>query len=86
MPTPDELRAFVRRDWDLVAEEKLRFRAERFREGGPAASRAVALRLRERWSGLHPGDPAPARREADLSDHIALNRKLDKTAGVVAGR
>jgi hypothetical protein len=76
--SPEALRAFVRRRWDLVEREKREFVAERFRAGGPAASRAVAERLLQRWQSLHPNAPTAEMRAADLAAHVALKRKLDR--------
>jgi hypothetical protein len=86
MPTAKEIRAYARRRWDLVATEKLRFGAERFRRGGPQAALAAASRLAERWAELHPGGPTPASRQADFEHHVALKGKLDQTRHVLAGR
>ncbi len=83
---PEDARAFVQRRWDLVEREKRRFRADRYRTGGPAASRAAALRLLRRWKALGLADSNVAeRREADLASHVALKQKLDR-AGDALGR
>ncbi|MBX3130436.1 MAG: hypothetical protein KF718_27200 [Polyangiaceae bacterium] len=86
MPTAEELRAYARRRWDLVAAEKLRHGAERYRRGGPQAALAAARHLAERWSELHPEGPTPASRQADFEHHVALKVKLDRTRHVLAGR
>jgi hypothetical protein len=78
----DALRAFAERHWDRVQAEKRRFVVERYQRGGAEAARAVAQRLRERWKALHPEAPLPSMRAADLRAHVALKRKLDRTADV----
>jgi len=77
---PEDLRAFAQRRWDLVEREKTRFRVERFRQGGPAASFAAARGLRERFRRLHPAGPSAEDRKADLDSHVALKATLDRAA------
>ncbi len=86
MPTREAIRAYRDRRWDLVAREKRRFAAERYRRGGPEAALEAAARLRARWAELHPEGPAPESRAADLEHHVGLKRKLDRARHVVAGR
>ena len=76
---PDALRAYARRRWDLVAREDHRFRAERYRTGGPQAGHQTAARLLAHWRAIRPGGADPERREKDLAAHIALRRQLDRT-------
>jgi hypothetical protein len=77
---PEHLRAFAARRWDLVADEKRTFVANRYRVHGPAANRETALRLRERWVELHPEGPSAEAREDDLAHHVAFKEKLDRAA------
>ena len=79
------LRAFANRRWDLVARHKRTFVAERYREGGPDASRRAAQRLLQRWRALHP-EHRSEMRAADLQAHVALKQKLDATSGDAHGR
>ena len=84
--SPEALREFAQRRWDLVERAKREFAAARYRAEGPAASRAAAQRLLQKWQALHPEGPVPAMRAADLADHVALKRKLDQTANAVFRR
>lgn len=85
-PTREQLRAFAARRWDLVADEKLAFLADRYRREGAAGSRRAAHGMARRWASLHPDGPTAEARRADLEHHIALKRKLDATAHVVGRR
>ena len=85
-PTREQLRAFAARRWDLVADEKLAFLADRYRREGAAGSRRAAQGIARRWASLHPGGPTAEARQDDLEHHIALKRKLDATAHVVGRR
>ena len=77
---PDAIREFSQRRWDLVAREKTRARAERYRRGGPAACVAAAADLRERWRRLHPEGPSPTARARDYAHQVELARRLDDIA------
>ena len=79
-PTREQLRAFAARRWDLVADEKLSFVADRYRAGGSDAGRKAAQALSQRWSRLHPGSPSPEARQRDLEHHVAMKKKLDLVA------
>ena len=81
----DDLRAYAARRWDLVEQQKDRWRAERFRQGGPAATLAVSVALRERWRRLG-GRSSDAQRQVDLAHHLELRRKLEQVSGVVGDR
>lgn len=76
-----DLRAYAARRWDLVEGEKDFWRAQRYRQHGPAATLAAALALRERWRRIH-GAPSEARRAADFAHHVELKRKLESVSGV----
>lgn len=86
MPDGEQLRAFANRRWDLVADEKVSFVAERYRAGGSKASRMAAGRLARRWARLHPGGPSAEAREDDLEHHIVLKQKLDCAVHVLGRR
>lgn len=83
---PSDIRAFLNRRWDLVQREKLRFLADRYREGGAAASRAAALRLLARFRALHPGPPVKERRAADFASHMALKKLFKQTSDAFTRR
>jgi hypothetical protein len=82
-PSPEQLRAFAGRRWDLVADEKLAFLADRYRRGGSKGSREAAQRMAQHRAKLHPEGPSPQSRDEDLTHHIELKRKLDATAHVI---
>ena len=71
-----DLRAYASRRWDLVEQEKDRWRAHRYRQDGPAATLLASLRLRLRWRQEH-GEPTAERRDQDFAHHVELKRKLD---------
>jgi hypothetical protein len=79
--TPDDIRAFVNREWDAVAASKTAYWAERFRRDGwqPAwqASDALLLDMRR----IRPDYPNERERAIDFAAHLALRDKLDRTAG-----
>ena len=81
-----DLRAFAHRRWDLIDREKLGFLADRFRRGGPAAARAAAIRLLQRWRRLNPDTVSPERRADDFTSHVALKRQLDRASDGLRGR
>lgn len=85
-PTPEQLRAFAARRWDLVADEKLSFIAARYRAEGPDASRKAARCLEQRWAMLHPGGPSPEARQQDFEHHVAMKQTLDRAAHAVTRR
>ena len=85
-PSREQLRAFAARRWDLVADEKLAFLADRYRREGAKGSREAAHSMARQWAKLHPDGPTPEARRNDLEDHIALKRKLDATAHVIGRR
>ena len=85
-PSREQLRAFAARRWDLVADEKLAFLADRYRREGAAGSREAAHSMARQWAKLHPEGPTPEARRDDLEHHIALKKKLDATAHVIGRR
>jgi hypothetical protein len=85
-PSREQLRAFAARRWDLVADEKLAFLADRYRREGAAGSREAAHSMARQWAKLHPAGPTPEARRDDLEHHIALKKKLDATAHVIGRR
>jgi hypothetical protein len=83
---PKDLRAFVGRRWDLVEKEKLRYVADRYKKGGPAAARLAAQRLFQRWRTLHPEVIDTETRSDDLAAHVALKSQLDQAGDAIRGR
>lgn len=84
--TPDEVRAFVHRDWEAVAASKLAYWAGRFRDDGwlPAWNAADAL-LRDVRRAC-PGYPTEAERALDFAAHVTLRDRLDRAADALTRR
>jgi hypothetical protein len=72
----DDIRAFARREWGLVAAAKRRYWIERKRALSPAEALAVAERLRLHVRALRPDWPSPAERAADLEAHARVSGSL----------
>lgn len=83
---PEDVRAFVQRDWDAVAASKIAYWADRFRQEGwrPAWNAADALLVDMRR--LRPDYPDDDERTLDFSAHVTLRSRLDRAADAFAGR
>jgi hypothetical protein len=64
-----DIRAFARRDWASLEDEKARFWAHRKSTMSPSEALAVADDLRAHAQALKPDWPDPAERAADLALH-----------------
>jgi hypothetical protein len=82
----EDVRAFVQRDRRSVEASKLRFWIERFRAEGWRATFDAGQALLEHARSLDPAFPSPRQRRNDLRHHLRLRRRLDRVAGVLAGR
>ena len=76
----DELRAYVRRDWRLLAEVKHEFWTNRRRRMHPVEALRIADDLRAQARAVHPDWPTPADRAADLASHVRLTEILRRAA------
>ena len=73
---PEDVRAYLGRDWEAVADEKDRFwKAQRERLGVGWAFE-VADDLRRQVLALRPGWPSPEEREADIAVHALVSASL----------
>jgi hypothetical protein len=84
--TPDDVRAFVHRDWDALAASKTAYWAERFQNDGwqPAWQAADALLLEMRRA--RPDYPDEQERTLDFSAHLVLRSRLDRAADAFSRR
>jgi hypothetical protein len=84
--SPDDVRAFVRRDWDAIAAVKSAYWTGRFQQEGwlPAWTAADEL-----WADLRrarPDYPNDDERAQDLAAHRLLCRRLDRAADAFPSR
>lgn len=73
---PEDLRAFVDRDWERVAAAKRSRWSARRRELGPAEGFRLAAELYEHVRHTRPDWPDRRSRLADLEHHIKLSELL----------
>jgi hypothetical protein len=73
---PADIRAFVDRDWALIAQAKEDQWLEQKRSLTPSAAIALAAGLYQYAKALKPDWPDPAEREADLASHIRMAELL----------
>jgi kynurenine formamidase len=73
---PEDVRAFVDRDWDRIRAHKRRVWAELRRSHGPGVGVEVAERLRQEVLRRHGSDGLDAGRAEDLARHVRVHRAL----------
>jgi hypothetical protein len=78
----DDVRAYARRRWEMVAALKHEHWARERAARGPAATFEVSQALWAHVRQLHPDWPSVEERRADLAHHVALKRAIDRAAGV----
>jgi hypothetical protein len=78
--------AFVSRDWHTLAESKVAYWADRFRQDGwrPAWNASDALLLDMRRA--RPGFPTQHDRDLDFDAHLKLRDRLDRAAHALTRR
>jgi transposase len=74
----DDLRRFVDRDWAALAASKAAYWAGLPRRDRPTWTAGQALLAHAR--AVRHDFPAPADRQRDLDDHLALCERLDRVA------
>ena len=84
-PSPDEVRAFARRRWDLREDEKQALAAEQYRRDPVGHVRSIEA-LRQHVRAVRPEWPTEDDLARDHADHVELKRKLDRAAVVFARR
>jgi hypothetical protein len=71
-----DLLAFARRDWSLVAEAKTKFWQDRKRDHAPDDILAVGEQLRQHARSVRPDWPSDSERAADLAVHLRVTGAL----------
>ncbi|HWB18247.1 MAG TPA: hypothetical protein VG538_17720 [Vicinamibacterales bacterium] len=84
--TPDDIRAFVNRDWDAVVASKTAYWAERFQREGWQPAWEAAQVLRAEMRRVRPDYPNERERALDFAAHLALRDKLDRAASAFSRR
>jgi hypothetical protein len=84
--TPDDIRAFVNRDWDAVAASKTAYWAKRFQREGWQPAWEAAQVLRAEMRRVRPDYPNERERALDFAAHLALRDKLDRAASAFSRR
>jgi hypothetical protein len=77
---PEDIRAYVDRDWQAVADAKIAYWAERKRLGSPAESLQIGDALLDWVKTLHPDWPTEEDRVRDLDTHLRVSRALQSVA------
>lgn len=72
----NDLIAFARRDWSLVAEAKSEFWRSRKRNLTPAEILAIGDQLRRHVLALRPDWPSDTERAADVAAHLRVTEAL----------
>ena len=72
----EDVRAYLGRDWEAVAELKDRFWLEQRRLHGVAGAWKVADELRRAVLALRPTWPSEEDREDDLTVHVRMSEAL----------
>jgi hypothetical protein len=83
---PEDIRAFVQRDWALLERSKEEQRAESYRTLGWRASRKLALSLYDHALRVAPGFPSAEAQAEDLEQHFRLKQLLDRAAHAFTSR
>jgi hypothetical protein len=73
-----EIRAYLARDWQAIADEKDRFWLEQRRRRGVAWGFEVADALRREVLALRPEWPSPDERNADRAVHERVSASLQR--------
>jgi hypothetical protein len=78
---PEDVRAYVRRNWRAVEMRKREHWARELAARGSRATFQASQVLWEHMRRVRPDWPSPDERRADLAHHVALKRALDLAAG-----
>jgi hypothetical protein len=84
--SPDDVRAFLRRDWDAVAASKRAYWAERFDADGPSATWEASNALLIDVQQMHADWPTSEQRADDYSHHERVCERLDRAAHAFSRR
>jgi hypothetical protein len=77
----DDLRAYARRPWHLLAALERDHWAREMAARGPLVTLEVSQGLWTHMRSVRPDWPTEADRRADLTHHVALKRAIDRAAG-----
>ena len=80
MASADELRAYVRRDWRLLAQTKRELWAARRRRMRAVEALRIGDALRAQVRAVRPDWPTSADRKADIASHMRLTEILRRAA------
>jgi hypothetical protein len=72
MRDPEDLRAFIERDWDAAARDKERYWRDHKRAHGPAAGILLGEALRRQVIAARPDWPSEEERAEDLATHLRV--------------
>lgn len=86
---PSHLREYANRDWGAAERLDARHWRDEIASRGASATLEASQALRRHMELVRPDFPSAEERNADLQDHIAVKRMLDRAAGafrVLTGR
>jgi len=75
---PEDIHAYMDRDWDAVRELKERYWAEAKHTLTPMEALAIGDDLRQQGKALRPDWPNAEQREADIAHHIRISALLQR--------
>jgi len=78
----DDLRAYARRPWHLLAALEHDHWARELAQRGPLATLEVSQALWAHMRSVRPDWPTETDRRADLAHHVVLKQAIDRAAGV----
>jgi hypothetical protein len=76
----DDLRAYARRPWHVLAALERDHWARELATRGPLATLEASQALWTHVRSVRPGWPTQADRDDDLAHHVALKRAIDRAA------
>lgn len=77
----DDLQAYARRPWHLLAALERDHWARQLVARGPLATFEISQGLWTHMRSVRPDWPTETDRRADLAHHVALKRAIDRAAG-----
>jgi hypothetical protein len=80
----DDLRAYARRPWHLLAALEQDHWARELQSRGPLATLEASQALWTHVRSIQPDWPTDAERRADFTHHVALKRAIDSAASAFA--
>lgn len=77
----DDLRAYARRPWHVLAALEHDHWARELAAHGPLATLVASQALWTHMRSVRPDWPTEVDRRADLAHHVALKQAIDRAAG-----